>query len=74
MGGSHWVAVCRAKEDEQATVYDSFGRTHVLGNEKNLLDTDRDAEQKTIEDNCGQRCLAFIWVFLEYGSAMARTI
>lgn len=66
--GSHWVAVAGG------LVYDSFGRVHVLGAEGDLKDVDRDAEQRRSEDNCGQRCLAWLTVYRICGRDIAQTI
>ena len=70
--GSHWVALVRVNGKE-VMFYDSFGRkqTQLLPKlkikGKRIVDTDRDKEQKIIEDNCGQRCLAFLAVYDTFG-------
>ena len=64
--GSHWVGVVGDM------VYDSFGRTGILGPE--LRDTENDAEQRKQEDNCGQRCLAWLGTYKLCGPRIAWTI
>ena len=71
--GSHWVAL--AKHGKDSILYDSFGRDNkqiipalrYSGN-GSIIDTDRDAEQKIKETNCGARCLAWLKFFDEYGA------
>lgn len=63
--GVHWVAVIR--HDFKYIIYDSFGRKHVTLDLKNILLPDADSEQGKIETNCGQRCLAFIQLYYDYG-------
>ena len=65
--GSHWVAIAGGM------LYDSFGRKSILG-ETSLQDVERDAEQLKIEDNCGQRCLAWLGVYRILGPQIAYTI
>lgn len=77
--GSHWIAI--AKDDDDLFVYDSFGREHTKiipnirfsGNGK-IIDTDDDAEQGVLETSCGQRCLAFLYIFEHYGRDVAKMI
>ena len=64
--GSHWVAV------KGNIVYDSFGRANVLG--PGLRDVDRDAEQIQREENCGQRCLAWLGTYKILGVKAALSI
>jgi hypothetical protein len=67
--GSHWMAIC------DGLVYDSFGRkTSSLVDIEHLADTDPDAEQDAAEENCGQRCLAWIWVYDKLGREAAKLI
>ena len=75
--GEHWVAVAHN------LIYDSFGRDHVvevrehkagLPAPRNFSYTDSDAEQRSSEDNCGQRCLAWLMTYDKYGQAGARQI
>jgi len=76
MQGSHWVAV--AYKNKKVYVYDSFGRKT-----KSLIphfrykiyqDTEYDPEQNKSEDNCGQRCLAWLLIFDKYGPKKALQI
>ena len=77
--GSHWIAL--AKDGDKAYLYDSFGRAgnkiipnlEFSGNGK-IIDTDRDAEQGILEENCGSRCVAFLRVFDQYGADVAKLI
>lgn len=66
--GSHWVAIAGRM------LYDSFGRKSILGVGSGLQDAERDAEQKKSEDNCGQRCLAWLGVYRLLGPDIAYTI
>ena len=61
MPGSHWVA--RAGD----LVYDSFGRNVEMGTRQ----TENDAEQGELENDCGQRCVAFLCVYHEFGPDVA---
>ena len=66
--GSHWVAIC------DGIVYDSFGRKikNLIPHLKNIKDiVDNDAEQTKKQEDCGQRCLAFIWVYHRLGKEYA---
>jgi hypothetical protein len=77
--GSHWVAL--AKDGDRSILYDSFGRhsneiipsLRYSGNGK-IVDTDRDAEQKILEANCGARCLSWIWLYDTHGADVAKLI
>ena len=60
-GGVHWLAYGRG------AYYDSFGRSK-YGDESG------DAEQRTYEYDCGQRCLAWLSVVHLYGAQMAMLI
>lgn len=75
--GSHWLAM--AYHNGHIYVYDSFGRKTkaLIGKKawkKNMIDTDYDAEQKTNQDDCGQRCIAWLMVFDTLGPEYAVTI
>ena len=77
--GTHWMAL--AKSDKGVCAYDSFGRSvyNVLpslqqsGNGQ-IIEPEKDAEQDVDEENCGQRCLAFLVIFDLYGLEGARKI
>ena len=73
-GGSHWVALALLK-DGKTIFYDSFGRSHtkiipslnLSGNGK-IINSEKDKEQKIREENCGQRCTAFLMVVDKFDS------
>lgn len=79
--GTHWVAIAKSRHQDASYFYDSFGRRHtklipnlrVSGNGR-IKDTELDKEQKIRETNCGQRCLAFLAIFNEYGEDVAKLI
>ena len=68
--GSHWIAIAQAsdKASDNLIVYDSFGRSVVDGD---VIHTESDPEQALVETNCGQRCLAWLCVFQQFGSKAA---
>jgi len=76
MSGTHWLAM--AFRDGYIYVYDSYGRPtrKLIPNsfQKNMIDTDYDAEQTRNQDDCGQRCLAWLSVFDTLGPNYALTI
>jgi hypothetical protein len=57
--GSHWVAIA------DNVIYDSFGRS--LKGFGSRVRTEDDAEQGMLETNCGQRCVAWLLVFDNFG-------
>ena len=65
--GEHWFALIRGKSETLA--YDSFGRT--LSNHQY---SDPDVEQGVFEENCGQRCLAWLCVAKNHGVEAALLI
>lgn len=70
--GEHWVAVVPGKNSGEVLVYDSFARPNILGlGSIKHYDTELDAEQFEEEQNCGQRCLAFISIAIEFGPEAA---
>ena len=77
--GSHWVALC--KNGNSILFYDSFGRpanrlvpsVKRSGNGR-VVNTDMDAEQGLLEQNCGARCLAWLWVYDQYGAGVAKMV
>jgi len=64
--GTHWVAVA------DGLLYDSFGRLNTL--QQNLPTTEEDIEQGYLQENCGQRCIAWLCVFHVEGREVAQTI
>lgn len=76
--GSHWVATALYKKDN-LLMYDSFGRKTPdiipeVAEKYNYVDTDYDPEQDEKEYNCGQRCIAWLLVFDNYGYGIAKLI
>ena len=68
-GGSHWIALAQAGDDLR--IYDSFGRVVADGD---VLHTEDDAEQDILQMNCGQRCLAWLCIFQQFGRQAALSI
>jgi len=57
MGGTHWTGVA------DDLVYCSFGEGGKLTTGGNFRHVDDDIEQTYSEENCGQRCLAWLMVY-----------
>lgn len=83
MPGSHWVAC--GMYGKKLIIYDSFGRYSSNKDLKNMfsilrkyydfiVEADHDAEQARKEYNCGQRSLAWLFVFYVLGATAALTI
>ena len=78
--GSHWLGVCKERNNNTIWVYDSFGRNihrllpKIYGSGRIIKTTERDAEQNEMENNCGARSLAFIDVFMRFGPNVAKYI
>ena len=79
--GSHWISICKIPNKHEIMLYDSFGRSSVKiipdiykSHNGKILRTEKDAEQKKSEYNCGARSLSFIVCFDMYGSECARLI
>lgn len=78
MSGEHWVAFA------DDLLYDSYGRTGVVerrekmylpsGRGARLTYTDPDPEQEKREDNCGQRCIAWLMTYEKFGPEGAKMI
>jgi hypothetical protein len=76
--GEHWIAFANG------LFYDSFGRTGILerrekqylpqGQGTKLDYTDPDPEQAKKEDNCGQRCIAWLMTYEKFGPEGAQLI
>jgi len=70
--GTHWVAVA------DKYIYDSFGRnTKQLGpyfKKHELIPTNKNIEQSVMENNCGQRSLAYLNTFNKYGAICNKII
>ena len=66
--GRHWIAVIYDPEDPGTpVVYDPLG-----GSES--MKTKPDAEQSNAEDNCGQRCIAFLEMVDSLGLAISQEV
>ena len=61
--GSHWVGIAGD------LCYDSFARKGIGFD--HFRQTERDVEQKVIENNCGARSMAFLCVVFVYGKKAA---
>jgi hypothetical protein len=88
--GSHWVALAKtssgggersSKSGDKIIFYDSFGRPNrsilpMLRDEGKIkiLDTEDDAEQEIVEENCGARCITFLIMFDKFGEKIALQI
>lgn len=77
--GSHWIGLVKTKEG--ALAYDSFGRRiHrilpklIQSGNGIISETESDAEQSKSQDNCGQRCLAYLATYRRYGYHGAKFI
>lgn len=80
-GGSHWIALVKLPNEKGALFYDSFGRDYkkiipevMLSGNGRIKNTEDDAEQEIEQEDCGQRCLAFIMLYDKKGEKMARQI
>jgi hypothetical protein len=76
-GGSHWTALY--KEKNNYLFYDSFARSHtkILKSisKLNPINSDlRDREQKINQDNCGQRCIAWLQVTNIHGADYSKLV
>lgn len=76
--GSHW---CGVYYNGKFNVYDSFGRssarilpTFIKKVGYKYADSDRDQEQKKIENDCGQRSLAWLLFIQKYSLQRAMRI
>lgn len=71
MPGTHWVAVAGLPNSTKVMVFDSFGRASKsllpTLRQKNVVDTDRDAEQRKAQLSCGQYSMAFLLFLQKYG-------
>ena len=73
--GTHWVAIA-GYGDSKLMVYDSFGRPtkkllqhlykQMKKNRIGYKDTEYDAEQHWIQQNCGQVSIAWLVFFVKY--------
>ena len=65
-GGSHWIALAQDKDD--LLIHDSFGRVVADGD---VIHSESDPEQSLLQMNCGQRCLAWLCIFQQFGRQAA---
>lgn len=79
--GSHWIGIAKIHGKNECLVYDSFGRSYkkiipILGYNGNgkIINTDRDIEQKVLENNCGERSMAWLCVYDKKGYKTAKSI
>lgn len=79
--GSHWIAVGYDIDSGMVWVYDSFGRdtkaiapllVQKFGDKLRMADDD--AEQMMHEEDCGARCLAFLYIMDRMGVKYAKLI
>ena len=68
--GSHWCGMYRTSS--RYLIYDSFGRKVLQG--KKYMYTEKDKEQTDKEENCGQRCLAWLIIAYKHGIDNAKLI
>jgi len=82
-GGEHWIGIARGvQEPSRVFVYDSFGRDNIIKPRQvkqlpkgaQLEHTSTTAEQEDNEDNCGQRCLAWLMIYQQCGERIANLI
>ena len=87
-GGEHWVGLARmpfakardasASSTGKIMHYDSFGRSHrqLFPDrwEDEAIDTELDVEQDERTTECGQRSLAWLLLFDQFGSSAAKMI
>jgi hypothetical protein len=70
--GEHWVSFYRGKK--HLNYYDSYGRDfdELYKDSKQVVkSTENDAEQTLLEENCGQRCHAYLLICEEYGEEIS---
>ena len=68
--GSHWIACIN--DGKNKIFYDSFGDLHKLNQNPYIkvlqpTFTEDDTEQMIKESNCGQRCIAWLYLYDNYG-------
>ena len=81
-GGSHWIAMVAHQaapsegqvQDREMVVYGSFGRDVLADQLPGVQYTEDAVEQGFYENNCGQRCLAWLCVYYKHGLGDAMQI
>jgi len=79
MPGTHWVGIAGIPNSNKIMVFDSFGRATknllpVIAGSGKTIDTEYDAEQRVIQDSCGQFSMAWLDFFKKYGHKAAKLI
>ena len=79
MSGTHWVALAGIPNSSKVMIFDSFGRASkkllpIISSSGKIIDTEYDAEQKIVQDSCGQFSMAWLDFFRKYGHAAAKYI
>ena len=75
MRGSHWISL--AFNGTKIDVYDSFGRParDILPlAKKDVINSDLDSEQGDLENNCGPRSIAWLYIYNQFGRDIALII
>ncbi|MCP4343532.1 MAG: hypothetical protein GY799_32815 [Desulfobulbaceae bacterium] len=79
--GSHWVGVAFDPRDSSYLVYDSYGRktSKLIPDLKRqhggrIVESKNDAEQRLKENNCGQRCIAWLKCVDRFGYDLAKLV
>lgn len=81
--GTHWVSIA-GYDNGKIMIFDSFGRptskllkhlySQIKKNNLKYKDTEYDAEQHWIQENCGQLCMTWLVFFDKYGADKAKFI
>lgn len=71
--GQHWVGLAPAERKGYMVEYDSYARPNILQRPRVIM-TEDDVEQTIDENNCGQRCLAFLAIVRDHGVEAAMFI
>lgn len=78
MPGSHWTGIAGFPNSDKILVFDSFGRAakKLLPTlrQKKVVNTDLDAEQRIIQESCGQFSMAWLLFVEKYGLKNAKLI
>lgn len=82
--GIHWVAFIYDTQKNKFFIYDSFGRnsstliktfiSNIKKRDSKFKDSKKDAEQRNVEMNCGQRSLAWLMFAQKFGLTKAMKI
>ncbi len=76
---AHWLGM--ANDGKNTYIYDTFGRNSkkilpeiFRSGNGNIIDSDRKPEQIKSEEDCGQKCIAWLCLFDNYGSIITKFI